>query len=268
MEHCDIVKDLLPLCADGLASTESEELVRRHTERCPECRALLERMRAPLTGTPEPDGEAACRKALRAHRRKESRTLLLAALLALACGAALCLFLLWSRGIFCIIDRQVSPDGQVVTTAYCRDISGPFPAAGGFSVRDRGVWTGTTIYLDASFDGMWWSPDSRYLVISMVRDGGIYLEMLDYQNNAGENLDAYLDMALYGDPHFTGADFGGASGSGVEYRFLQWSEDESIMLIHYDYQDRAGNPHTGYLWYDCASACVSGVMALDEAQAD
>ena len=56
MEHCDIVKDLLPLCADGLASTESEELVRRHTERCPECRALLERMRAPLTGTPEPDG--------------------------------------------------------------------------------------------------------------------------------------------------------------------------------------------------------------------
>ncbi len=39
--HCDIVKDLLPLYADGACSEESMKLVEEHLEECEECSRML-----------------------------------------------------------------------------------------------------------------------------------------------------------------------------------------------------------------------------------
>lgn len=44
---CDIVRDLMPLTADGVASEDSEAAVRRHIAHCEECRALFETLAAP-----------------------------------------------------------------------------------------------------------------------------------------------------------------------------------------------------------------------------
>lgn len=38
---CDIVQDLIPLVCDGVASPDSERLVRSHAEHCDECRQML-----------------------------------------------------------------------------------------------------------------------------------------------------------------------------------------------------------------------------------
>ncbi len=41
---CDVMRDLMPLAADGVASEDSVRLLERHTEHCGECRALYAEM--------------------------------------------------------------------------------------------------------------------------------------------------------------------------------------------------------------------------------
>ena len=55
---CGIIKDLLPLYADGSLSRESTELVEAHIAKCDECKALLEQMRAE-TNVAMPDAKVA-----------------------------------------------------------------------------------------------------------------------------------------------------------------------------------------------------------------
>lgn len=47
--HCNIIRDLLPLYADGVVSEESRGLVEEHLAGCEACRRALEQMECPLT---------------------------------------------------------------------------------------------------------------------------------------------------------------------------------------------------------------------------
>lgn len=70
--NCDIIRDLLPMYADGLASSASRTLVEEHIRTCPECRLLRDEMCAPLE--PEPvDEEQKIMEILRIQRRKQRR---------------------------------------------------------------------------------------------------------------------------------------------------------------------------------------------------
>ena len=265
MDH-NIIRDLLPIYADGLESEESRALIEAHLADCPDCRAQLERMRARVDAPGRTEG-ADCRRILGRQKRKLARRTTLAAAAALLLGAGLCLLWLWSRGCFDVADRQTSPDGRITTTAYRKNVSGLFPTDHGFTVRDEGAFRGTTNYLDGtSFQGMWWSPDSRYRVIAMeTEEEGGRLAMVDYRNNVSRNLTAYLDMAVTGSGAFPGLiQEGEGLWPAIEYRFLQWSDQASVMLLHYAYADRQGEEHEGYFWYDCGSGEISGVMELPE----
>ena len=44
--NCDIVRDLLPLYADGLCSEESRKAVEEHLKSCEACRSFYEAMQA------------------------------------------------------------------------------------------------------------------------------------------------------------------------------------------------------------------------------
>lgn len=50
---CGVIRDLLPLCADGVASPEGQALVQRHLEQCPECKREMEAMKRPVALPPE-----------------------------------------------------------------------------------------------------------------------------------------------------------------------------------------------------------------------
>lgn len=52
MKDCGIIKDLLPLYAEELASEESAALVRTHLETCEDCRKAYEQMKAPVKAEP------------------------------------------------------------------------------------------------------------------------------------------------------------------------------------------------------------------------
>lgn len=249
MTNCNIIRDLLPLCADGLASKESAALVEAHVKQCPACRAELARMRVPLE-RPAPEAPS-YREALRREKRRITKRTASFSAAALLLGVLLSLLVLLSKGYFHIVDRKSTADGSMTATAYAGDVTGLFPQAGGFTLktvcaeRSRGYYL--TTYSDAEFDGMWWSPSGRYLAVSMRDAERARLMVSDYIGNHTTHIDLLFGIA-----------------EGAEYTFVQWREDDA-MLIRYAYADAGGKEHTGYFWYSCESWSTSGLVELPAA---
>ena len=76
---CSVIRDLLPLYAEDLASEDSKQVVDEHLADCPDCRKQLEALRTPPA--PAPDGAAALRAVKKEFRRRRVLAVLLAALL-------------------------------------------------------------------------------------------------------------------------------------------------------------------------------------------
>lgn len=83
---CAVCRDLIPLVQDGVASPESEALVKAHLAACPACRALWQGTDDPaMPEQSAPDD----RKILQRLRRRYSTHLLLLAFAGIAVGIAL-----------------------------------------------------------------------------------------------------------------------------------------------------------------------------------
>lgn len=81
---CNIVKDLMPLYAEGLCSEETADEIREHLEDCPECKKLAD-CDLSVGKQPEPDKETAMKKVNRSFRIKK----LIIRILAVILGAVL-----------------------------------------------------------------------------------------------------------------------------------------------------------------------------------
>ena len=44
-KDCEVIRDLLPLYADDVCSGRSRELIEEHLQECPDCSAMLEKLR-------------------------------------------------------------------------------------------------------------------------------------------------------------------------------------------------------------------------------
>lgn len=73
--ECDVIRDLLPLYAEKLASPASSALVEQHLSECPACRAELEQMEKPVPVQPEPQPDAPL-KNIRSSLNRRLRTML------------------------------------------------------------------------------------------------------------------------------------------------------------------------------------------------
>ena len=74
---CEVIRDLLPLCADGVASEESYAAVKAHIRTCDECRALYKKMCSPMEAQEapqEPDYMDAVRRQKKENRRFVRKT--------------------------------------------------------------------------------------------------------------------------------------------------------------------------------------------------
>ena len=86
--ECDVIRDLLPLYAEKLASPASSALVDQHLSECPACRAELEQMEKPVPVQPEPQPDAPL-KNIRKTLQKKSIRIAAAAVLAVLCAFGL-----------------------------------------------------------------------------------------------------------------------------------------------------------------------------------
>ena len=94
---CNIIRDLLPLYEDNVASQETQELVRGHLADCPACREELRKMRTPISLPPDEDEEAVKRflEYQAEVRRKQRRKIIRFVTIAAAVVTPLLLILLW-----------------------------------------------------------------------------------------------------------------------------------------------------------------------------
>ena len=84
---CEVIRDLLPLYAEHMASPASTALVEEHLQECEACRAELEQMEQPVAVRPETQPDAPLRRIKAALQRRSIRAAIgtvLAALCALA----------------------------------------------------------------------------------------------------------------------------------------------------------------------------------------
>lgn len=66
MKDCGIVKDLLPLVAEDMASEESVAFVKQHIETCEDCKSAFEEMKTPV----EADAAAPLKTVMRAVKKR------------------------------------------------------------------------------------------------------------------------------------------------------------------------------------------------------
>ena len=86
--ECEVIRDLLPLYAEKIASPATNALVEQHLAECPDCRAELEQMQLPVPVQPELQPEAPLENIRRTLRKKSIRTAA-AAVLAVLCAVVL-----------------------------------------------------------------------------------------------------------------------------------------------------------------------------------
>ena len=85
---CEVIRDLLPLYAEHMASPASTALVEEHLQECEACRAELEQMQLPVPVQPEPQPDAPL-KGIRTALRKKRILTAAAAVLAVLCAVVL-----------------------------------------------------------------------------------------------------------------------------------------------------------------------------------
>lgn len=159
--------------------------------------------------------------------------------------------LLWRSGVFFLLDRKASPDGQSVVRVYSKNWDF-WPLR--FTLEDAvqviledGDAKSYITYRDSEYEGLWWAPDGRKYVLSFrERDGKrrVVLNWLDTHNEW--NLNPILNMG----------------GEDTEYQFLQWGKDGESMLFYYGTETASNQKKEGYFWYNCRTGKVSGELEL------
>lgn len=169
-------------------------------------------------------------------------------------------FILWANGIFYIADRQISPNGNITTTVYTRDVSKIFPKNNGFTIKSSGDFKGTKIYTDGSeFENMWWSPDSKYQVISIVFEKGRLLELKEYQKNSIANLNLYINMNMSSHEEFIELMPEEKHWKTLQFDFVNWKEEHGGMTVRFEFEDYMGNQQKGKLDFNCQTGVVSNI---------
>ena len=88
MKDCGIVKDLLPLIAENMASEESTAFVKNHLETCEDCRKAFEEMKTPV----ETEPAAPLKTVKRAVKKRGLLTLIWIAGAAIVAGIVVLVF--------------------------------------------------------------------------------------------------------------------------------------------------------------------------------
>ena len=143
-----------------------------------------------------------------------------------------------------IIAKSVSPDGNIKLTVYdnAETLDGKTEKYG-YKIEVGGAYKGTWIKKDCEFVGLYWSYDSRYVVEAYYSRTSRqnWLEYTDFKNNSGVNLQSILSNQLAGYYSISEAHMQ------CNFDFVQWSDEENIMLIKFNMVNGEENV-SGYFW--------------------
>ena len=173
-----------------------------------------------------------------------------------------CVFLK-THGFFNVEETILSPDRQTQTTIYNRTKNSKFTKYG-FTVTTQGRYNSTTIYENADYVGFWWSPDNRYYLIDLDRNGLQELYLTDLLDNQKCNMHAYLYNAMYGHIEFDDLPKGALRDRLIEYEFVCWDTRAAKVHLSFRYKTEAGEERHGSFWYDCDTQSISDIILENE----
>lgn len=114
---CEVVRDLMPLVADDVASAESKQLVQEHVKNCETCKAYYDGMTAKIerSADPEPDTNfiTFCKKMEKRFTLKRVLILLLALVIALIPIGGIAMFI--EHKLYSWVDMPID---RMTVTAY------------------------------------------------------------------------------------------------------------------------------------------------------
>ena len=142
--NCDVIRDLLPVYADGLESAATKAVVEEHLKGCQSCRSALEAMRAPEPGRVEAEQkELDFLKTTRRNGLLSRIWIALAILLLTAAAFALRTFVIGSQSQTELVYGDANVEGNALTLR-CAPL-GSADAIGGMNFsEENGVVTVTT----------------------------------------------------------------------------------------------------------------------------
>ena len=177
---CDVIKDILPLYAEGLASPDTAALAEEHLAACEACRNALNELRAPVSIAADTDA-APLRRVRRTMKRQKARTIVFTALVCLAI-AVTALGWLTSHEYIPYAGNIISVtehDGGLVFARFGEGVSG-------YEIISEPMETGEgTIVHTTAWDSVW-----NRLFNSSIPGGEIVLNP-----NGGTVTAVYYDQA-------------------------------------------------------------------------
>lgn len=252
MNQCNIVKDLMPLYADEVASGDSVAFIEEHMKTCADCRDAWRRCRTEL---PNMEVAEAMVKDYKTGIQRGTWKIMLSALLGWLLVAAIVVgaffYYHWEKGDFTTGKRYSAPDGVRSIELVNLDDAGFFSGKGnllrfyferGYMNRYETEWQDLVVY---------WAPDSQ-------------TSLLEVQNGSGERELRIVDQTgglpsggtreipgLYPseeEPDLTQILTELCAKQGVaasDFEFVQWSDDS--LGIQFRFQTTEGE--IGELWF-------------------
>ncbi len=157
------------------------------------------------------------------------------------------------KGLFYIEEITPSPQGDVITVVYNRDITEfPFSSEKAFTVSDIGAISGSTTYSTAEFQDLYWAPDGKYRVISLKwGNEGNYLELDDFINNASSNLTARLQTVLQTNENINELlVYSEYPRPIVDFKFIGWTDIPGEMEISFSFVGNDAKNYEGSFKYN------------------
>ncbi len=173
---------------------------------------------------------------------------------------AITTFILWANGMFWIVDRQTSPNGNITTTVYNKNLTDFIPKTNGFTIKTSGDFNGRRICIDGSeFEQLWWSQDSNYQVISTIYDDNRLLELTSYAHNNVSNLSFLINSRMSNYNEFTDLMKGEADWDSLQFEFGHWKEEQGDMVVNFNFIDYTGKKQTGQVDFNCNTGDISNI---------
>ena len=202
---CDIIRDLLPLYAEELASGDSQEAVREHLDGCEDCRRTYEKMKESPVIIPEAPGLNTVRRGL---WKRRLLTALCAVLIVCMVG---CWFLSWLTAPIYLDESVITEilDNGDGTVTVSMDAAAVGRNTFQFEVHSSEAGETFIIWTSRWLEHTWSEPIPRpFAITRSVVHNGIYLftgqgeDVLIYENpqkfiNGGVMILPRLYLSLY-----------------------------------------------------------------------
>lgn len=266
MNECNIVRDLMPLCADDLASEDTVEYIHSHVNACPECREIWGRYQTELPAMEQPRPDKKTLKSLRRNMIEMVVKGILGFVAGLGIFMGLVYYGLWEAGYLPIQKSFFSADPKYEVYTVDWDTAGFFETGEGSIVNFQCGSSSWSTFLPWDDLEVIWAPDNAnaMLIIETV-EGELEYRILEMSFTRDEtskkSIGSRMIIPMHVDPDLQAVLTDKCKAYGefpigceeIQFTFTQWEADSETVIFHYE----TDTGESGFLSYHFPSETIT-----------